>query len=194
MEQHTDTFLDRASLRMANSKAGIGVLSFGESTVVPIPLEAIILPLMVAWPKRAWAVALAALVGCVLGASLFYFVGKVAFEPIVAPLLERLSLQAGYLRMLKEMQREDYFWAVFLVSLGPAPMQLATLGTGATEGGYPLFLAAIAASRFIRYFGLALLCNLLGERVRLWHVAPWTAALITLSFLVLSWLVIAFVI
>jgi hypothetical protein len=34
------------------------------------------------------------------------------------------------------------------------------------EGSFPLFLAAIAASRGIRYFGLALLAHLLGPADR----------------------------
>ncbi|WP_420392050.1 YqaA family protein [Acuticoccus sp.] len=179
--------LHRATQRLAHSNVGVGLLSMGESTVVPIPLEAVIVPLMVAYPRRAWAIAVAALVGCLIGATLFYYVGHLLFEPVVAPLLDALSLRQSYEEALAEISGSGYFWAVFLVSVGPVPLQLATLGAGATDAGYAVFISAIAVSRAIRYLGLALLCNLLGQRVQRLNVPRWVTITGGIAFLLAVW-------
>ncbi len=189
-----DNPVSRGSERLANSRVGVGVLSMGESTVVPIPLEAIIMPLMIAWPRRAWSIAAAALVGCLIGSSIFYVLGNLLFEPVVQPLLDRFGLQQSYESTLNELSQGGYFWAVFMISLGPAPLQLATLGAGASELGFPTFFAAILVSRSIRYLGLALLCNLLGERIRRYRFPRWATFTFAFAFLVAFWLVFSFLI
>lgn len=180
--------LGRLSRRLAGSNVGIALLSAGESTVVPIPLEAVIVPLMVGYPRRAWAIATAALVGCLIGASLFYLVGQLLFEPVVAPLLDALSLRQTYDETLNGLSSTGYFWAVFLISVGPAPLQLATLGAGATDAAFAPFLAAVALSRSIRYLGLALICNLLGERIRRFNIPRWVTVSVGVVGLLALWI------
>lgn len=168
-----ETLVGRWSRRLANSKLGVAVLSMGESTVVPVPLETVIVPLMIGYPARAWAIGFAALVGCLVGATIFYFAGAALFEPVVAPALMALGLAEEFRDAVSELGEAGSFLAVFLISVGPLPLQLATLGAGATDMSYPLFMAAIAASRAIRYLGLAVVCNLVGERILRWRIPRW---------------------
>ena len=183
-ERQEESAFSRASKRLANSEVGVGALSLGESTVVPVPLEAILIPLMLAFPRRAWWIAGSALVGSILGASLFYLLGNLLFEPVVQPLLQRFGLEQDYQQVVEQMSNgSEFFWAVFLISLGPAPLQLATLGAGASELSFTVFLVAIVLSRGIRYFGTALLCALLGERIRRYHLPKWVLLLASLVFL-----------
>ena len=79
-------------------------------------------------------------------------------------------MSADFNDMLERFDSEGLFWTVFLVSLLPAPMQLATLGAGAASGNIAVFLAAIALSRGIRYFGLAVAAQFVGERIAQWNV------------------------
>ncbi|MFD0859611.1 YqaA family protein [Roseovarius aquimarinus] len=151
--------------RLAQNRVGLGLLSFGESTVVPIPLEAIAVPLMVGHPRRALRIALVIWLGCLAGASLFYFVGLWLADPVVKPALEYLGLSDTYRTMTDRLSEDGLFWSVFLVSLLPAPMQLATLGAGALGGNFLTFLAAIVLSRGLRYFGMAILAQFVGERI-----------------------------
>ncbi|NND41015.1 MAG: DedA family protein [Silicimonas sp.] len=151
--------------RLANHRAGLAALSFGESTVVPIPLEALVVPLMVGHPKRALVIAVWIWLGCLVGASLFYFVGLWLADPVVLPAIEWLGLNDDFEEMQDRLSGDSLFWVVFTVSLLPAPMQLATLGTGAVDGNFLVFISAIALSRGIRYFGLAILAQLIGERI-----------------------------
>lgn len=151
--------------RLARHRSGLAALSFAESTVLPIPLETVAVPLMVGAPKRALTIALAIWLGCLVGASLFYFVGLFLFDPVVEPVLGRLELADDFAQMTKKLNEESLFWAVFLVSFSPAPMQLAALGAGAAQGNFLVYIAAIAASRGLRYFGLAIVAQFVGTRI-----------------------------
>ncbi|SHI79236.1 YqaA family protein [Wenxinia saemankumensis] len=157
--------------RLARHRTGMAALSFAESTVVPIPLETLAVPLMVGHPKRSIAIAVAIWIGCLVGASLFYFVGLWLRDPVVLPAIEWLGLTQSYEDLAADLEGGGLFWTVFLVSFSPAPMQLATLGTGAVQGNFAVFFAAIAASRGLRYFGLALLAQLVGERLRKFDIS-----------------------
>ncbi|MFO7806343.1 MAG: hypothetical protein R6V30_11825 [Paracoccaceae bacterium] len=151
--------------RLARHRTGLAAISFAESTVVPVPLEMLVAPLMIGHPKRSLTIALAILIGCLMGASLFYFVGLWLRDPVVLPAIEWLGLTQDFRGMTEDLEGRGLFWTVFLVSFSPAPMQLATLSAGAIGGNFLVFFSAIAASRGIRYFGLAILSQLIGDRI-----------------------------
>jgi membrane protein YqaA with SNARE-associated domain len=173
--------------RLARHRSGLAALSFAESTVVPIPLETVVAPLMVGHHRHAATIALSIWLGCLAGAALFYGVGLWLFDPLVRPVLDRLDLTGDFETLTTELDGGGLFWTVFLVSFSPAPMQLATLGAGAVEGGFAPFLAAIAASRGIRYFGLALLARILGPRVAELEIPKGRLALIVLVVGLAAW-------
>jgi len=163
-ERGTATESDRLD-RLARHRTGLAAMSAAESTVVPIPLETVIAPLMVGNPGRALTIALWVWIGCLAGASLFFLVGHWVLEPVVTPTLEALGLIEDFEEMTAELTRQGFFWTIFVVSFSPAPMQLATLGAGAAGGNFLVFLSAIALSRGLRYFGLALLAQIIGPRI-----------------------------
>jgi len=151
--------------RLSRSKWGLALLSFAESTVMPIPLEAIVVPLMVGHPRRALRIALVIWLGCLVGASLFYAVGYLLADPVVHPVLQMLGLGGQFDEMSEKLSGGGLFWTVFLVSFLPAPLQLATLGAGTVGGNFAVFFAAILLSRGLRYFGMAVLAQFVGERL-----------------------------
>jgi membrane protein YqaA with SNARE-associated domain len=151
-----------------SGKRTLAFASFLESTIVPIPLEALVAPLMVAHPRHAWRIALAILLGCLAGALLFYFVALWLFDPVVRPALESLGLMEAFEAARSRLGESGLFWAIFLVSASPVPFQLATLGAGAVGGNVFVFMAAVATSRALRYYGLAALARLLGPRIQRW--------------------------
>ena len=153
--------------RLVSGEAGLRSLalaSFLESTVAPVPLETLVAPLMAARPERAWRIAGAILAGCLVGALMFYLLALWLFEPLVAPALQALGLADALAEVRARMSDADVFWVVFVVSLTPAPFQLATLGAGAAGAPAPVFMAAVASSRAIRYFGLAWLARRFGPQ------------------------------
>ena len=175
--------------RLAHGRWGVAALSAAESTILPVPLEAILIPLMVSAPRLALSLGLAALGGCLAGALLFYALGPWLFEPVVRPALEALGFMDAFRGVSARLSDDSsFFAAVLLISLSPIPMQIATLGAGAVHGPVWLFLAAIAISRGLRYLGLAVLARMLGHRLERMKVPRRKVFLGTIAALALGWL------
>ncbi|MGB0659770.1 MAG: YqaA family protein [Mangrovicoccus sp.] len=151
---------------LAGSRPGIALLSALESSFIPIPLELILAPLMVSQPRKAFTMALAALLGCIAGSFALYGLALLLMDPVVTPLLSQLGLESDFKDMQDKLKGDGLFWTVALISLSPAPVQLGSLGAGAIAGNPLIFAAAIIASRGIRYFGLAGLAWWLGPKLQ----------------------------
>ncbi|OAB61287.1 hypothetical protein AY599_02000 [Leptolyngbya valderiana BDU 20041] len=155
---------DRLESMMESEHAGKGVFlaSLAESTFVPIPLEVVLLPVMISQRQKAWKYAALALAGCLLGASLGYLVGLLAYETVGEWFVGAMGLQD---RMDDVQARiEDRgFWYVLFVAVSPVPFQLGYLGAGLTGYSFGMFLLASAIGRGVRYFGLVVLVLAFGK-------------------------------
>lgn len=140
---------------------GIGTASFLETTIIPIPVEFIIAPLMAISRKRGMQIATVTLIGSVAGAVVLYLLAWGVFDDAVTPFLDWTHGHDEFAE-LKDRFQEGGFWLVFIISVTPAPMQLAALAAGATDYPFWLFFIAILLSRAIRYYGLFAIVRLLG--------------------------------
>lgn len=132
--------------------------SFAETVVVPVPIEVILVPLMIARRHQIWLIATVTTAGCLLG----YGVGHFIFESVGRWVLATM----GYGDEFEQFQSmfEHYgFWAVLAVGVVPIPFQVAMLAAGMAEYPLALFLLAAVIARGVRYYGLALLVALFGE-------------------------------
>lgn len=131
---------------------------------MPIPFEAIMVPMLLANRERIWLIATVTTLGCLAGALAGYAVGYFAFETLGQWLLELLNAKEAF-----ESYRSQFdaygFWVILTIGIVPIPFQVATVGAGLAA--YPLLLFVLAAviARSIRYYGLALLVKLYGRRV-----------------------------
>ena len=121
------------------------------------------MPLMVLRPKRAWMVAAALLLGNVLGGLAMYGLGALFAEEAIAPLMRMLDATDTYEQTLKTFDN-DGFATLFMIGVTPFPFQVGVAAAGAAGYSLPLFILAVALSRSIRYFALAGLVMLVGER------------------------------
>lgn len=144
---------------------GIGVASFLESIIVPIPLETILIPLMQARRDKIVVISSIALLGCMVGASVGYAVGYFIFDAIGQQLVSLISTQEQYEQVRQQMHNRG-FWFVFSVGVIPIPFQIAMLAAGATKFSFGLFIVASTLSRSIRYYGLAILVWFAGNRAQ----------------------------
>lgn len=145
--------------------AGTFVASFAESTVVPIPLEAVLIPAMQANRKRLWALAGAALAGCIVGALVGYAIGYWLFGAIGERLVSLFGNPQQYRDALEQV-RQNGFWFVLSVGIVPIPFQIAMLAAGAAHYSLIGYVIATFISRGIRYYGLAVLVWKLGDRAQ----------------------------
>ena len=152
--------------KFINSKymlSGITIASFLESTVVPIPLEAVMVPLMQARREKLWLIALMATLGCVIGALFGYALGYFLFDAIGDWVVNTFSSPEKFEQVKQKMQAQG-FWLVLTLGIVPIPFQLAMLAAGATKYSLVLFLIATTIARSIRYFGLAVVVYYAGDQ------------------------------
>jgi len=176
-----DLFASRRIVR------NIFVASMLESTVVPVPLEAVLLPAMQVRRDKLWALATAATLGCIVGAMFGYALGYFLYELIEPLVIGSLATQEQLDAALAEMQTQGFY---FILTLGivPIPLQIAMLAAGATSYPIGLYVVAIAISRIFRYFGIALVVYYAGNQAeRIIKKYKFTVTVALVLLILLSW-------
>lgn len=143
--------------------SGITTASFLESTIVPIPLEAVLVPLMQARREKLWLIALMATLGCIIGALFGYALGYFLFDAVGDWIISTFSNPEQF-EIIKQKMQKQGFWFVLTLGIVPIPFQIAMLAAGATKYSLSLFLIAATIARAIRYFGLAILVYYAGDK------------------------------
>ncbi|MBE0457776.1 VTT domain-containing protein [Pseudoalteromonas sp. KG3] len=162
----------------------ITAASFLESTIVPIPLEAVLVPLMQARRDKLWLIALMATIGCVIGALFGYALGYYLFDAVGDWVINSFSSPAQFEQVTEQMQQQG-FWFVITLGIVPIPFQIAMLAAGATKYSLLMFLIATTIARSIRYFGLALVVYFAGNQAERIIKKHKTKAMLGLTILVL---------
>ncbi|AGP87553.1 YqaA family protein [Alteromonas mediterranea] len=168
---------------------GITLASFLESTIVPIPLEAVMVPLMQARRESLWKIAFMATLGCVIGAVFGYALGYYLFDIVGEWLINTFFSQDQFDNVKQQMQNQG-FWFVMTLGIAPIPFQVAMLAAGATKFSLPLFLLATVIARAIRYFGLAIVVYYAGDKAEqlIKRYKMKAVVAITLAVIFLWWL------
>jgi membrane protein YqaA with SNARE-associated domain len=180
--------LKQKTHQFINSKhmlSGITVTSFLESTIVPIPLEAVLVPLMQARREKLWLIALMATLGCIVGALFGYALGYYLFDVLGEWVITNFSNVEQFENVKQQMQSQG-FWFVITLGIVPIPFQIAMLAAGATQYSLWLFLLASAIARAIRYFGLALVVYYAGNQAERIINNHKTKAMISLSVVIIG--------
>ena len=172
--------------------AWLGAISFAESSFFPLPPDVLLAPMTLARPERGWYLAALTTLTSVLGGLLGYLIGALLYQAVAEPLLAFYGVQAEYRQVV------DWFgayggWAVFLAGLTPVPYKVFTIGAGSLAMPLLPFVIASFAGRGLRFFALAGIIRLGGEklyhRVERWSPALFWAGLAGIAGLVVyGWL------
>ncbi|ALS31994.1 hypothetical protein PTRA_a0664 [Pseudoalteromonas translucida KMM 520] len=180
LKQKTRNFIESKHML-----SGITVASFLESTIVPIPLEAVLVPLMQARREKLWLIALMATLGCIVGALFGYALGYYLFDAVGDWIINSFSSPEQFENVKQQMHNQG-FWFVITLGIVPIPFQIAMLAAGATKYSLGLFLLASAISRAIRYFALAVVVYYAGNKAEQLISKHKTKAMITLTVFVIG--------
>ena len=157
--------IEKKTQKLMDSKhmlRGITLASFLESTIMPIPLEAIMAPLMQAKRDSLWKIALMATIGCVIGAGFGYALGYYLFDVVGQWIIDTFFSQQQFDNVKQHMKNQG-FWFVMTLGIVPIPFQVAMLAAGAMQYSLALFLLATVIARSLRYFGLAAVVYYAGD-------------------------------
>ena len=156
------------TLSLAQSRhapLALGLIAFAESSFFPIPPDALLVPMSVAQPRKAWSYALICTLGSVLGGVLGYAIGALLFDS-VGQWLINLYGYGEKMGALKTFYDEYGAWFILLKGLTPIPFKLVTIVSGVLHYNFPLFVLLCLVTRGARFFILALLMNRFGEPIK----------------------------
>tara|TARA_S200000501_G_scaffold28907_1_gene24546 strand:+ start:104 stop:712 length:609 start_codon:yes stop_codon:yes gene_type:complete len=151
------------------SKSFLGIISFIESFIFPIPPDVLIIPMTIANPNDWFRIALTALVGSVLGACLGYFIGYVFFNEIGLRIFELYGVDN--VSFLKDKVSSDggvLAWMTLLAIAGftPVPFKLLTITSGFVHFNFFYFIIVSILTRGSRFFIIALLIAKFGPTMK----------------------------
>lgn len=145
---------------------GVFVGSVIESTVLPWPVELPLTALMLRGRVHVFPAAGAVWAGSVLGCTLAFIAGGVAFDGILALMAGRFSWLDG-MATAQDNVGNRAGWAVFWAMFTPTP-QLASFAGGAAGVSWGLFVLACGLGRGLRYAAMAVLVFIFGDRIMTW--------------------------
>lgn len=146
-----------------NAPRYLCALSFAESSFFPIPPDVMLAPMALATPNRAYMLALLTTVFSVLGGIFGYGVGYFIFDSI-SPYLAQTGYWHDYQRAIAWFG-EWGFYAVLIAGFSPIPYKVFTIAAGVMQMLFPVFVLASLLGRGLRFFMLALLARLGGEKL-----------------------------
>lgn len=131
--------------------------------MVPIPIELMMIPMMIANRARIWVFALATFLGCMTGVAILYLIGWLAFETVGEPLIMRFGYEAQFADFQAFVSREGVL-ALVIINFTPIPMAVAATGGAAVGMNAAVLMGVIGVIRAFRYFGIGVLVWALGPR------------------------------
>ena len=140
-------------------------ISFAESSFFPIPPDILLIPMILAQPRRAWLIAGVCTGASVLGGLLGYAIGYFLFDAVGRPVLEFYHAMDKY-EALKATFAQWGAWIIILKGLTPIPFKLVTIASGVAKFDLLSFVLASIVSRSMRFFLLAALLWWFGDPVR----------------------------
>lgn len=148
-----------------HSQAALFLLAFVESSVFPIPPDALLIALVLGAPGRWLLLAGVCTVGSVLGGIAGYGIGRFLMDAVGMRIIDFYHARHYYQQVMAWYQRYDY-WIVFTAALTPIPYKVFTIASGAFQMNIAGFTAVSIVGRGARFLLVAGLLRLFGEPVR----------------------------
>ena len=161
-------FYDRVLALAASPRAPwwLAAISFAESSFFPIPPDALLVPMVLAQPRRAWFFALICTIASVTGGALGYYIGYAVFDQLARPVLDFYGYTAKF-EAFQALYAQWGLWVILIKGLTPIPYKIVTIASGAAHFDFLVFMLASAVTRGARFFLVAALLHFWGDAVRI---------------------------
>jgi membrane protein YqaA with SNARE-associated domain len=143
----------------------LAAIAFAESSFFPIPPDALLIPMALARPDRAWRFAAVCTGASVVGGALGYLIGYAVFDQLARPLIDFYGYGDRFVAF--QALYADYgLWVILIKGLTPIPYKIVTIASGAAKFDFWVFMAASIVTRGARFFIVAALLRAFGTPVR----------------------------
>ncbi|MGE0271525.1 MAG: YqaA family protein [Alphaproteobacteria bacterium] len=156
------------TIRLAGHRhatAALFAVSFAESSIFPVPPDAMLVPMILANPRKAWLFAGVCTVASVLGGLVGYGIGYFLYDTLGKPILQLYGQQEQIEHALA-WYREWGAWIVAIKGFTPIPYKVVTITSGFAHLDIWAFVLASIVSRIPRFFLVAALLRRYGDPIR----------------------------
>ena len=143
----------------------LAAVAFAESSFFPIPPDALLIPMALARPDRAWRFAAICTVASVVGGALGYLIGYAVFDQFARPLIDFYGYGDRF-AAFQDLYARYGLWVILIKGLTPIPYKIVTIASGAAKFNFTVFMAASTATRGARFFIVAALLRFFGTPMR----------------------------
>lgn len=143
----------------------LGIVSFVESSLFPIPPDILLIPLVLARRTQAFRIALVCTAASVAGGLLGYAIGHFLFDAVGQPILAFYGYNERF-AAFQALYNAWGAWIVFMAGLTPFPYKVITIASGVTGLDLLVFMVASLLSRGLRFFAVTALLWYWGAPIR----------------------------
>ena len=143
----------------------LGLVSFVESSFFPIPPDAMLIPMALARPEKAWFFATVCTVASVAGGILGYAIGSLLYDSVGLWLINLYAL-GGKAEAFRQAYAEWGAWIILIKGLTPIPYKLVTIVSGFAGYNLVAFVLLSFIARGMRFYAVAFLLNRYGTQAR----------------------------
>jgi membrane protein YqaA with SNARE-associated domain len=143
----------------------MGVVSFAESSVFPIPPDTMLIPMSLARPERAWTFATLCTITSVAGGLLGYVIGAYLYDTIGHWLIQLY----GYGDKVEAFREAYARWGTLIIlvkGVTPIPYKIVTITSGFAGYNIWLFVVFSFVARGMRFYFTAFLLSRYGAQAR----------------------------
>jgi membrane protein YqaA with SNARE-associated domain len=143
----------------------LGVVSFAESSVFPVPPDVMLIPMSLARPDRAWFYATVCTLSSVAGGILGYAIGALLYDSIGHWLIQIYGY-GDKVEAFREAYARYGAWIILLKGVTPIPYKIVTITSGFAGYNLVLFVVFSIIARGMRFYLVAFLLNRYGVQAR----------------------------
>jgi len=179
--------------RHRNAEMALAMVSFADSSFLPLPPHALLIPLVLAQPERALRLGLVCTLASVLGGYVGYAIGHVLYDTLGLWIIETYRYQEAFARF-QDLFRQWGAWIIIGKGLTPIPFKIVTIAAGVASYDLLEFTWASIISRGGQFVAIALLVRRFGPVVEpildryMWQATGVGLALVIGGFWVLNYL------
>lgn len=140
-------------------------VAFAEASCFPVPPDALLIPMALAQPRKAFWFAFIATIGSVSGGALGYSIGYFLLAKLAQPIINFYHYHDAFVAFQQKFAQYGV-WVILIKGLTPIPYKIVTIAAGAAAFNFPLFMGASIITRGGRFFLLAVLLKIFGEPVK----------------------------
>ncbi|MCZ2156569.1 MAG: DedA family protein [Bryobacterales bacterium] len=141
------------------------LLAFAESSFFPVPPDVLLIALVLGSPRTWWRKAALCTAGSVIGGVVGYVIGKFLMDSVGMKIINFYHAKAYY-EQVKLWYLQYDVWIVFVAAFTPIPYKVFTIASGAFDMNLFGFTAVSILGRGARFFLVAALLRVAGERMK----------------------------